>query len=442
MDKKENLGRTGYALPTCYRLTMQNLKSNFFLQIGLLGLALILLVTFMYCHPQIFPMHGYTGPAGMPVSPEKARLTGDSWRYISGGAAWLHGQPLDSVQRAYSGYCLLYGLFNEAIVMVQTLFALVALAAIIAIGRRLAGTAGGWLSGALFALNPEFAAWHCAIMTESVYTSCVCIIAFLAIWATDRDSLKRMPLVFAFVVLTAFLRPTGWILLPAIVIFWCCACLKERWMKIAASLAVAVAFVIVAMLFASNDISHQSPVMKLYTGEVVWQEELWRVDMPPADMTRTRLVDGILYGLLHPLASAWLVLKRLGVMLLRIRPSYSLMHNLFLLAFHLPIAVFGLAAFYFLRRSTCVWAIAAMVFSHSLVVALTFNDNDGRFTLYFTPLLATAALCFVIKPLMTYLSFRRKLKKAMTRLRYCESIAISIHNQRGEKTSEGTESVK
>ena len=242
---------------------MRNLKSNPLIQIGLLGLALILLVAFMYWHPQFFPMHGYTGPEGVPVSPENARLTGDSWRYISGGAAWLHGQPLDSVQRAYSGYCLLYGLFNEAIVIVQTLAALVALAAIIAIGRRLAGTAGGWLSGALFALNPEFAAWHCAIMTESVYTSCVCIIAYLALWATDRDRLKRMPFVFAFVVLTAFLRPTGWILLPAVLIFWCCTCLKARWKKAAASLAVAVIFVMAAMLFASGDISHQGPVMKL-----------------------------------------------------------------------------------------------------------------------------------------------------------------------------------
>ena len=396
MDTKENLGRTGHVLSTCHRLTMRNLKSNIFVQTGLLGLTLILLVAFMYWHPQIFPMHGYTGPAGVHVSPANARLTGDSWRYISGGAAWLYGQPLDSVQRAYSGYCLLYGLFNEAIVMVQTLFALAALAAIIAIGRRLAGTAGGWLSGALFALNPEFAAWHCAIMTESVYTSCVCIIAYLALWATDRDCLKRMPPVFVFVILTAFLRPTGWILLPAVLIFWCCACPKTRWMKVAASLAVAVAFVIVAMLFASNDISNQSPVMKLYTGEVVWQEELWRVDMPPADMSRTSLTDGVLYGLRHPLASAQLVIIRLVVMFLRIRPSYSLPHNLFLLAFHLPIAIFGIAACIRFRKSAAVWAIEGIVLSHALVVALTFNDNDGRFTLYFTPLLATAAVSSVI----------------------------------------------
>ncbi|MBP5641361.1 MAG: glycosyltransferase family 39 protein [Victivallales bacterium] len=350
----------------------------------------------MYNHPQVFPMHGYSGPSGVVVSPANARLTGDSWRYISGGAAILYGQPLDDVQRAYSGYCLLYGLFNEMIVIVQVLFALVALIAVTALGRRLAGNAGGWLAGALFALNPEFAAWHCAIMTESVYTSCVCISAFLALWATEHTRLIRMPIAFMFFVLTAFLRPTGWILLPATLIFWCCMCLKKTWMKATASVLVACAFVIITTTFASGDIGQQSPVMKLYTGEVIWQEELWRVDMPPADMSRMAIADGLLYGLRHPLASGWLMLKRMFVMLLRIRPSYSLLHNLFLLAFHLPITVFGIASFILLRRSAVTWAIAAMFFSHALVVALTFNDNDGRFTLYFTPLLATAAVSVVV----------------------------------------------
>ena len=376
---------------------MPKTKHPILLQNCLLGLALILLTAFMYCHPQIFPMHGYTGPDGVPVSPANARLTGDSWRYISGGGAILYGQPLDDVQRAYSGYCLLYGVFNEMIVVVQTLLALVGLAAVTTIGRRLAGNIGGWLAGALFALNPEFAAWHCAIMTESAYTSCVCIGAFLALWATEKTRrIWRMPLAFMFIVLAAFLRPTGWILLPATLIFWCCTCLPKIWQKAAASIAVAIAFVVVAMMFASGDIGQQSPAVKLYTGEVVWQEELWRVDMPPTDMTRTSLSDGVLYGLRHPMASGWLVLKRLGVMFLRIRPSYSLLHNLFLLAFHLPIAAFGIAAFYSLRRSAATWVIATMVCSHALVVALTFNDNDGRFTLYFTPLLATAAVGSVV----------------------------------------------
>ena len=359
-----------------------------------LALGMLALTAFMYWHPSIFPMHGFSGPEGYAVSPANARLTGDSWRYIHGGHAILHGQPLEEIQRSYLGYCLLCGLAGPGIIFLQLAFALAALAALLAIGRRLDGNACAVLAGLLFALNPEFAAWHCAIMTESIYTSCVCINAFLSLWAMDKARRWRMPAVFAWIFLTAFLRPTGWIQLPAVLLLWSCACIQKLKWKAAATAAILVCHALFSIVFAENGIQQQSPTIKLYTGEVVWQEELWRVDMPKADLSKTGLVDGLLYALRHPLASSWLALKRLGVMLLRIRPSYSRMHNLFLLAYHLPITLLGLAALLLNRRRPAAWAIGAMLAAHALVVALTFNDNDGRFTLYFTPLLATAACVF------------------------------------------------
>ena len=359
-----------------------------------LALGMLALTAFMYSHPGIFPMHGFSGPENYAVSPANARLTGDSWRYIYGGQAMLQGLPLEEIHRSYLGYCLLCGLAGPGIIFLHLAFALAALAALLAIGRRLGGGLCGILGGLLFALNPEFAAWHCAIMTESIYTSCVCVNAFLALWAMDKARLKRMPAVFAWIFLTAFLRPTGWIQLPAVLLLWCCACIPGWKWKTAAAAAIVVCYALFSVIFAENGIQQQSPTVKLYKGEVVWQEDLWRVDMPEADFSRSGLADGLLYGLRHPLASAWLVLKRLVVMFLRIRPSYSRMHNLFLLAYHLPITLLGLAGLLLKRRSPTAWAIGAMLAAHSLVVALTFNDNDGRFTLYFTPLLATAACVF------------------------------------------------
>ena len=42
-------------------------------------------------------------------------------------------------------------------------------------------------------------------------------------------------------------------------------------------------------------------------------------------------------------------------------------------------------------KSRHVRMATAFVIAHAIVVALTFNDNDGRFTLYFTPLLGLLA---------------------------------------------------
>ena len=370
--------------------------------IAALAVLLLCIAAFMYWHPGVFPMHGFTGPESYVPSPAHVRLTGDSWRYISGGRAVMAGEPLDAVQHSYSGYCLVYGLARSCIVLFQVTVAVLALLAITSLAAQAWHEMGGalrweWipclLAGGLYALNPEFAAWHCAIMTESLYISIVCINAWLAHWALEEPRKPRMFLVFTIVFITAFLRPSGWIQLPAVVCYWLCASKLTLKRKLGFMALTAVLFFLVAVCFASRGINNQGPTMKLYTGEVVWQEDLWRVNMPaPKDITRTSIADGLLYGLRHPLASAWLVAKRLTVMFLRIRPSYSRMHNLALLASHLPIALLGLAALVIYRRHPAVSVITAMVAAHALIVALTFNDNDGRFTLYFTPLLATAAV--------------------------------------------------
>ena len=361
-----------------------------------LALALVCVTAFMYCHPGIFPMSGFSGPEGYVVSPANARLTGDSWRYIQGGHALLHGEPLEDIHRSYLGYCLLYGIAGRGIVFLHLAFALAALAALYNIGLRIGGQICALLAAALFALNPEFAAWHCAIMTESIYTSCVCINAFLALWAMEKGRAWRMPLVFAWILLTAFIRPTGWIQLPAILMLWCFALVPRLQWKVLCAVAIILGYVLCSVAFAEGGIQQQSPTIKLYSGEVVWCEDLWRVKMPEADFTKTGLLDGVLYGLRHPIASGWLVIKRLGVMFLRIRPSYSFAHNLFLLAYHLPIALLGLAGIVLKRRLPQAWVIATMLAAHAFVVALTFNDNDGRFTLYFTPLLAIAACAALV----------------------------------------------
>ena len=386
--------------------------------IAALATLLVAVAIFMYWHPNIFPMHGFEGPDNYVPNPAHVRLTGDSWRYISGGKAVMNGEPLDAVQHSYSGYCLVYGIAHSCIIPLQVAVAILALLSIISLARQgfndicLANKGWEWLpcllAGSLFACNPEFAAWHCAIMTESLYISIVCINAWLAHWALGDQRRQRMFLVLTIVFITAFLRPTGWIQLPAIICYWICFSNMTSRRKLELVALTAVLFFLGAVCFASRGINLQGPTMKLYTGEVVWQEELWRVNMPaPKDISRTGIIDGLVYGLSHPAASVWLVLKRLTVMFMRIRPSYSMFHNLALMLYHLPIALLGLAAMAIFRKASSVSVITTMVVAHSLVVALTFNDNDGRFTLYFTPLLGIAAVLLVCRGLYAVVSRKR-----------------------------------
>ena len=367
--------------------------------------GLLLVVVFFLTHPQVFPMHGFSGPAEWRAeTPAGIRFTGDSWRYIEGGEKIIDGRPFDRTQKSYMGYIVVTAASLSCghtlipLIALHIIAAFLACAAIINAAfeanasYRFAFHAA-IVTGLLFALNPEFAAWHTAVMTESLYTSAVCVIAWLAVWAMEQKQAIRISEVFALTFLTAFIRPTGWILLPAVAIVWSVNLLKSIWSKIVAIVCVIAIFLTMALAGRSfnEGIQKESPSVKLYTGEVVWQEDLWRVKMPPADLTRTDLTSGLLYGLRHPVASAWLVAKRLAVMFLRIRPSYSWKHNLFLLAYHVPLTLLAFIGAWLGWKSRHVRMATALVIAHAIVVALTFNDNDGRFTLYFTPLLGLLA---------------------------------------------------
>ena len=132
--------------------------------------------------------------------------------------------------------------------------------------------------------------------------------------------------------------------------------------------------------------------MRMYRGEVVWEEAVWRVEMPPPPEDGTAPAAIVGYIVRHPVACTWLAAKRLMVMFFRVRPSYSLAHNLFCAGVYVPLALLGLAGVLLAWRKPEGMAAILLVGIHALIVALTFNDNDGRFTLYFTPLLATAAV--------------------------------------------------
>lgn len=366
-------------------------------------LAIFALTALMLEKPGIFPMSGFAGPQEVrDNTPAGIRFTGGSWRYIEGGRKLISGKKLDPVQSSYRGYIALTAAslyINrtlQPLIVIQVLAAAAALFALMLMAHR-ANSAiplpAAIATGALFAINPEFAAWHTAVMTESIYTSAVCIATVIALAATKGNYTWKMPLALLAIVAIALIRPTGWILIPAVLIFWILDKVKAKWAKLLATILVVAAFLLLAATKPFNDgINTQSPTIKLYKGEVVWNEDLWRLEMPPADMEKTSIADGLKYAIKNPIPSAHLALRRIVVMVLRIRPSYSFRHNAFLIAYHLPMTLLALLGMIIGRRKRHVQISSILVAAHALVVALTFNDNDGRFTLYITPLLDLLAV--------------------------------------------------
>lgn len=361
------------------------------------------LTAIMLEKPGIFPMGGFKGPQEVrDNTPAGIRFTGDSWRFIEGGRKLISGKKLDPVQSSYRGYIaitaasLYINRTLQPLVAIQVFVAAAALFALMLMAHR-ANPAiplpAAIATGALFAINPEIAAWHTAVMPESIYTSALCIVTVIALAATKGNYTWKMPLALLAIATIALIRPTGWILIPAVLVFWIVDKVKAKWAKVPAIILIVAIFLLLAMAKPFNGGSNAQPsTVKLYKGEVVWNEDLWRLEMPPADMEKTSIADGLKYAIKNPIPSTHLALRRIVVMILRIRPSYSFRRNAFLIAYHLPLSLLALVGMVIGRHKRHVQISAILVAAHVLLVTLTFNGNNERLTLYITPLLSLLAV--------------------------------------------------
>lgn len=367
-------------------------------------LALVLLMSLLFTvflvRPSIFPGHGFTGPDEWRLNtPEGIRFTGDSYRYIGGAEQIIEGQNLDAMQVQYRGYiCIAAALFAcglglKGLIALQFIASLVTLLCVMWLAQRIGGKICAILAGAILALNADFAVWTTFVMTECIYSCAVAIIACLLVMTAEKRKWWHYASTAVLALFFAFLRPTGWILLPAV---GCCfvwsASWKLKW-RLAAMAGVWAIFVIAAfgMSNSGSGISSQSPVAKLYSGEVIWQEDLWRADMPEPPEDKESYVSASWYIVRHPIACTKLALKRVLFMFVKVRPGYTKSHNLLLIAIYSFLGIAGLAGLVLAAGTRGGEALIALTVAHALVVALTFNDNDGRFVLYIVPLLSVAS---------------------------------------------------
>lgn len=364
------------------------------------GAGVLAWVTVLLSVPSLYPEGGWEGNAPWRDQvPRGIRLVGDTPRYILGADNLLAGRTLENKQGSYLGYvaivavCRGLGLGLQGVVAVHVLLALASLPCLYSLAHHVGGRWAAALTVVAYGLNPEVAAWHTIIQTDSVYISGLVIVVWLAAVARERSRGFRIGAGAACAAIV-FIRPNGWIVPPALGVH---AILTAPWRMRARALAVAaVALVGLGAAFGVHSlrqgIEAESPVRMLYQGEVLWGNAAWRMAMPPAPADASAWGPAFRYVARHPLACARLALVRLGVFLARVRPGYSLRHNLFLLFVYPPLNLLALAGVARSFRQPAGGAMAAVIAGHLLIVALTFAHQDGRFYLYVFPeLLALAS---------------------------------------------------
>ena len=340
------------------------------------------------------------------------RTGGDSGMYLDGARALAAGQPLSVRQPSYAAYIAFLALVQSTGAgMIGVVAAQVAAAcgAVLVVGRIAADMAGrpaALVAMLMFAIDVETNRWHAFILSDSLFLSLLVV----SVWLVYRALPLRagaVALALVVMVAAALVRPEGWFLVPAALVFWIGYGISRPATRVAAAAVLIVAAGVLAVLVAprlSGNLTAVGPADMLHRGQTIWDYDGWRIAMP-ADAVfedgHASSADAIVYAWRHPLSTAALMAARVGVHFAHVRPFFSAAHNAVVLAWLMP--VYALAAWGFwtwCHRPLCRWCAAAVA-TQTLVVALTHADWDGRYLAHVLPLmypLAGAALATLLAP--------------------------------------------
>jgi 4-amino-4-deoxy-L-arabinose transferase-like glycosyltransferase len=319
-----------------------------------------------------------------------SRLGQDSFVYLGGADALLDGDGLTSRQVLSIGYVGLLAVVRELgigldwVVFLQVLVAGVAGVALFDIGRRLGGPWVGLGASALFLANPEFAWWNQYVLADSLYISLAILSAWAVLRATGAPGRGHL-IALALIAAAVTIRPNGWLLVAATGIFWFLRMRAGRARRLAGAGLVAIVVSGLAVVASLPDTFDPARFMRV--GRIGYQEKLDVPKHPRGD----GLTGAAEYAWAHPGVTARLAGARVGWELAHARRRYSVGHKV-AIAIWLPLLyAFAIAGFARARRHP-VAVLAALLTALQLgLVAASFADYDGRYLLYFLPLLGVVS---------------------------------------------------
>jgi len=337
----------------------------------------------------------------------------DSNRYLFGAESMLSSEGLEGRQYQFIGYMLIIAFFkllslpDIAIITFQLLlagFAAYALyrTVIILTQSKLAAI----FVLALFLCNPFIVRWHLYIATESIYTSMVILFFWRLVHMIKMPSLKNYFFTAIALIITMFIRPNGWILLPVFVALLINTFSLNKYIKSLLIVVNLVAFVFLMGAVGSfkNSIQITTPVQNLQEGITVWGHPELNLTMPQAhDIECADWVGGVEYIVRYPIASMKLGATRVGYIIIHVRPYHSTAYKLRVLFWILPAYFLCLFSLISLKRKPEIIAAILVIIAHFFVVAVSYAEHDSRFDVYVLPIfyvLAGVGLSNIIDSMM------------------------------------------
>ncbi len=349
----------------------------------------ILFITSIFVWRNYLPIEGVLDQ----FSSVQAHLGVDSGRFTDGATAILNGEGLHGRQYSYMAYIFIIALLEYVglsfhwMIAVQSAFTIGAAFALYFLGKELGGRLAGLLAAALLVENPDLAIWNAYILTDALYTSCAAITIYFVYMAFKRKGVW-LPLATFAMILSALIRPSGWILFPAVGLFL----FFKRWTTLKARLtgvsAVCFVFIVLALFVPafSKGIEGIEPVKMLTQGTIIWGYDDWRMEMPQEPgLEDENWVGGLRYIYKHPVASISLALTHVSVELARVRPYYTVRMNIRLAIMVGVLYFFAAIGMFVNAKHPLSHLLLAVIAGNILIIAIAYATYNARLLLHFLP---------------------------------------------------------
>ncbi len=266
----------------------------------------------------------------------------------------------------------------------------------------------------LFICFFELSLFNAYILGEANLISLITIsFLFLSLWYKGKANPINLTLGILIILLATLTKPTGVSILAAILVY---VIFKINQRIHGKSKKVAFMFIlIVPFIFLINKMLTPFGFMNDYSrGELIFgmfqypdnpNYDLLTIDRPDQlyfpDESYPAIVRLSLFIIQHPIYWIKLFLGKITLLFLHIRPFWSTWHNVFSLAFLLPVYYFFIAGFRSasLKIELKVFAITYILL-HALSVGMLTDDWDGRFLLPVLPLIFLIASLKIGEQLM------------------------------------------
>jgi len=340
---------------------------------------------------------------------DPVRYGGDSNRYIEGANNLIAGEKIDTSVTHFIGYVFFVaGIYklnfgDSGIVLTQIIIVGLSIIALYDLAKNYKNKNAGFIAVCLFVINVEIHKWSFYILTEAVFISFV----VFALWAFYRTLTSKRTTYWIFLsggifVFLASLRPHGWLISFFLTAFLILGFAKLKKFR-SVGLIIALNFVLVYAVFWMPDLLnivserpaelvsqgyYADQIMNSLTnGEVIWHTDEMRIQMPTPKDTGGEGLKGVVdYCANYFFACSNLVLRRIVVQFVYMRPYYSLYHNLVILLTMTPVYILAVLGFFKSQKDIFAWSFILVFLLFVCFVGITYLDYNGRFSIYLFPI--------------------------------------------------------